>query len=356
MRARPKPTIHPLLAGASIVIILAGLREISAVLNIFLVALLLAVTVSPLLNWLLRRGWPRWLSLTITILVVIIILGFVTSLLGVAVNNMVSRAGFYQDKVTELYRTGLDSLAARGIEITEVRKLEVFSPNKIVTYTTKFIENVFSTFGNFFFVVLLTVFILIEFADITLKADRGVFAPNSWQRRSADVTNDLKKYVSINALTGLMAAIADFILLLVIGIDFAILWGFLAFLFSFIPNIGFILSVIPPATLALIQFGWVHCVIVVVFYLLINTVVDNVVKPRYLGKEFNMSILVVFLSLLFWGWLLGAIGAILGVPLTMIGKRLWEFMNSDLDGGGHHQSIEAVSNKPAADPAGGKQT
>lgn len=356
MRARPKPTIHPLLAGASIVIILAGLREISAVLNIFLVALLLAVTVSPLLNWLLRRGWPRWLSLTITILVVIIILGFVTSLLGVAVNNMVSRAGFYQDKVTELYRTGLDSLAARGIEITEVRKLEVFSPNKIVTYTTKFIENVFSTFGNFFFVVLLTVFILIEFADITLKADRGVFAPNSWQRRSADVTNDLKKYVSINALTGLMAAIADFILLLVIGIDFAILWGFLAFLFSFIPNIGFILSVIPPATLALIQFGWVHCVIVVVFYLLINTVVDNVVKPRYLGKEFNMSILVVFLSLLFWGWLLGAIGAILGVPLTMIGKRLWEFMNSDLDGGGHHQSIEAVSNKPAPDPAGGKQT
>ncbi|MCA9810157.1 MAG: AI-2E family transporter, partial [Candidatus Dadabacteria bacterium] len=74
-----------------------------------------------------------------------------------------------------------------------------------------------------------------------------------------------------------------------------------------------------------------------------------VVKPRYLGKEFNMSILVVFLSLLFWGWLLGAIGAILGVPLTMIGKRLWEFMNSDLDGPAPKQSIDAVSNTPAPD-------
>ena len=353
---RPKPTIHPLLAGASIVIILAGLREIGSVLNIFLVALLLAVTVSPLLTWQLRRGWPKWLSLTITILVVIVILGSVTSLLGVAVNNMVSGAGFYQDKVTELYRTGLDNLAARGVDISEIRKLEVFSPNKIVAYMTKFIENVFSTFGNFFFVVLLMVFILIEFADITLKADRGMFAPNSWQRRSADVTNDLKKYISINAITGLIAAVADFIILIAIGVDFAILWGFLAFLFSFIPNIGFILSVIPPAVLALIQFGWVQCVIVVVLYVLINTVVDNVVKPRYLGKEFNMSILVVFLSLLFWGWLLGAIGAILGVPLTMIGKRLWEFMNSDLDGHTPRQSIDAVSNTPAPDPAGGEQT
>ena len=137
--------------------------------------------------------------------------------------------------------------------------------------------------------------------------------------------------------------------MIVIGVDFAILWGFLAFLFSFIPNIGFILSVIPPAVLALIQFGWVQCVIVVVLYVLINTVVDNVVKPRYLGKEFNMSILVVFLSLLFWGWLLGAIGAILGVPLTMIGKRMWEFMNSDLDGQTPRQSIDAVSNTPAPD-------
>ncbi len=356
MSRKPKTTIHPLLAGASLVIILAGLREIASVLNIFLVALLLAVTVSPLLTWQLRRGWPKALSLTFTILVVIVILGSVTSVLGVAINNMVSRAPAYQEKVTGLYRAGLDKLEAKGVDIDEVRNLQVFSPDKLVGYTTRFIENVFSTFGNFFFVVLLMVFILIEFADLTLKADRGMFRPNSWQHRSADVTNDLKKYVSINALTGLMAATADFLLLLVIGIDFAILWGFLAFLFSFIPNIGFILSLVPPAVLALIQFGWVHCIIVIVFYLVINTIVDNVIKPRFLGKEFNMSILVVFLSLLFWGWLLGAIGAILGVPLTMIGKRIFEFMNKDLAQPDGHQHIQTIENKPATDQLPGNPT
>lgn len=330
MNSRPKFSIHPLLAGASIVIILAGLCEVAPVLNIFLVALLLAVAVSPLLTWQLRRGWPKPLSLALTILIVIVIMGFFTSILGVAINNMVSKAPFYQDKIAELYHEGLVSLSARGIDVSEVQKLDIFSPDKIVGYMTSFLQNIFSTFGNFFFVVLLMVFILIEFADITLKADRGEFAEDSWQNRFGDISDDLKKYVSINAIAGLMAAVADFALLLVLGVDFAILWGFLAFLFSFIPNIGFVLSVLPPALLALLEFGWGHCILVVVGYVIFNSIVDNIIKPRFLGKEFKMSILVVFLSLLFWGWLLGAIGAVLGVPLTLSVKRIVEFMNKDM--------------------------
>jgi len=334
MTTKPKFNIHPLLAGASIVIILAGVREIAPVLNIFLVALLLAVAVSPLLTWQLRRGWPRAASLTLTILIVIVILGSVTTILGVAINNIIGKAPFYQDKIAELYHAGLNALTARGIDVSEVQQLNIFSPDKIVGYMTSFLQNIFSTFGNFFFVVLLMVFTLIEFADITIKSARGAFAEDSWQMRFSDISNDLKKYVSINAVAGLVAALADFALLLVLGIDFAVLWGFLAFLFSFIPNIGFILSVAPPALLALLEFGWGHFILVVAGYVFFNSIIDNVIKPKFLGKEFKMSILVVFLSLLFWGWLLGATGAILGVPLTMAVKRIVEFMNKDMEADG----------------------
>lgn len=330
MSSRPRFNIHPLLAGASIVIILAGLREVAPVLNIFLVALLLAVAISPLLTWQLRRGWPKSLSLAFTILIVIVIMGFFTTILGVAINNMVNKAPLYQDKIAELYHEGLLVLSSKGIDVSEVQKLDIFSPDKLVGYMTSFLQSIFSTFGNFFFVVLLMIFILIEFANLTLKTDGGEFQENSWQTRFGDISNDLRKYVSINAVTGLMTAVADFALLLAMGVDFAILWGFLAFLFSFIPNIGFILSVVPPALLALIQYGWGRCIMVIIGYLFFNSIVDNIIRPRFLGKEFKMSILVVFLSLLFWGWLLGAIGAVLGVPLTMSVKKIVDFANKDM--------------------------
>lgn len=355
MNARPRFNIHPLLAGASIVIILAGVREIAPVLNIFLVALLLAVAVSPLLTWQLRKGWPKAASLAFTILIVIIIMGSVSTILGVAINNIIGKAPFYQEKIGELYHAGLNALTERGVDVSDVQQLNIFSPDKIVGYMTSFLQNIFSTFGNFFFVVLLMVFILIEFADITIKSGRGEFAPDSWQTRFGDISDDLKKYVSINAIAGLMAALADFVLLLALGVDFAVLWGFLAFLFSFIPNIGFILSVLPPALLALLEFGWGHCVLVVVGYVIFNSIIDNVIKPRFLGKEFKMSILVVFLSLLFWGWLLGAIGAILGVPLTMAAKRIVEFTNKDMEADGRAEE-EPVIPLPETKPEKSAET
>ena len=199
MSSRPRFNIHPLLAGASIFIILAGVREIAPVLNIFLVALLLAVAVSPLLTWQLRRGWPKAASLTLAILIVIIIMGSVSTILGVAINNIIGKAPFYQEKIGELYHAGLNMLMERGIDVSDVQQLNIFSPDKIVGYMTSFLQNIFSTFGNFFFVVLLMVFMLIEFADITIKSDRGEYAPDSWQIRFGDISDDLKKYVSINA-------------------------------------------------------------------------------------------------------------------------------------------------------------
>jgi predicted PurR-regulated permease PerM len=323
--------IHPLLAAASVVIIVAGMREIASVLNIILLSLLLTVSISPILVWLLRKGRSKALSLVLTIVIVLVILAGLTTVLGVAGSNMADKAPEYETRVTVLYKSLLTTLSDRGFDINQIKQLELFSPDKLVSYGTGFLDNLLSTFGNFFFVLLLMIFMLIEFADLVVKSDRGDFSEDSWQSRFGYITKDLQKYIVINAETGLMAAVGDFILLLLVGVDFAILWAFLSFFMSFIPNIGFIISVIAPALIALIELGWVACIIVVVGYIVINSVVDNVIKPRFLGQEFNMSILNVFLSLIFWGWVLGPMGAILGVPLTMAVQYIITFTHKDME-------------------------
>ena len=132
----------------------------------------------------------------------------------------------------------------------------------------------------------------------------------------------MRRYVSITAFTGLVGAIANLILLLVLGVDGAVLWAFLSFWLNFIPNVGIILSVIPPTLLALVEFGPGRAIVVVVGFLLVNAVVEQVLQPRLLGRELELSPLEILVSLLFWGWVLGPIGAVVAVPLTIAVKRL----------------------------------
>jgi predicted PurR-regulated permease PerM len=346
MSEKPRLKIHPLLAVACAVIIVAGMQAIAPVLNLFLVALLLAVSILPLLTLMLKRGWSKALALSLTILFVVVIWASLTAMLGLAINNMAGKVPFYKERITESYQSGLKFIESKGINIADIESPELFSPDKLLSIGSTFLEGILSTFGNFFFMLLLMIFILIQFSDMHVKAERKEYGQDSWQSRFGEIANDLKKYISITAVSGLIAAAANVALLLILGVDFAIMWGFLSFLFSFIPNIGFILSVVPPALIALLEFGWIHCVIVVVGFIVINTIVDNIVKPRFLGKEFNISILMVFLSLLFWGWVLGAIGAILGVPMTMAVKKIIVFMNKDVDA---QDNIATPQSKPESD-------
>ena len=322
---------HPVLFLASVIIIIAGVQAVAPVLNILLLALLLAVSVLPALTWLLKRGWSKALALTITILLVVVISLGMAAILGLAINNMAGKVPTYKERVSALFGESVDYLDSRGIDMSDIKSLDFFSPEKVVSYGSGFVEGIFSTLGNFLFVMILMIFIVSELEKLNENSEKGKYGPDSWQTRFSDIAHDLKTYVSINAMTGLMTGVADFVLLLALGVDFAIMWGFLAFLFSFIPNIGFILSVLPPALIALLEYSWLHAVIVIAGFVIINAIIDNIVRPKFLGDEFNMSLLTIFLSLLFWAWVLGPIGAILGVPLTMAAKKLVVCMNEDIE-------------------------
>jgi len=319
--------IRPLFVLASLVIVIAGMKAIAPVLNLILVALLLAIILFPILRLMLNKGWSKALSLTLIIIILVIGAILLTLILGAGISQMSERLPYYEGRLTEVYNEALQWLAGKGANIEDIKSLDVFSPQNLFDISASFLGGIFSTFGNFVFVILLTIFILIEFADLQIKSDQGDLPHDSVIVRFGELGGDVRKYLSITAFSGFFVAVGQFILMLILGVDFPFIWAFLSFLFNFIPNIGFILTVVPPALLALLELGWIPCLIVIVGFIVINSIFDNVIKPKFIGEEFDMSILTVFLSLLFWTWVLGGIGAILAVPLTITLQRGWEILN-----------------------------
>ena len=321
---------HPLISGTCISIIvfilIVSMHWLSEILNPFFISVLLAVIIMPIVKMFLNRGLSPNISLWITILFVTLLVLALTIILGFAAADVSQKIPEYNERIVEFYNSGLKYLESRGFDKTELQELKIFNPDKLFSFSISFLNGLFSSFSNFLLVILLTIFLLIEFVKIDIKIQSKDKKEDSFYSRLDQLYIDLKKYLSITAFTGLIAAVADVILLLILGIDFAILIGFLSFLFNFIPNLGFIMTIIPPFLLALLKFGLLKAIIVVIGFTVINTIVDNVIKPKFIGKEFDMTILLVFLSLLFWGLVLGPIGAILAVPLTLTSKRLINFL------------------------------
>jgi predicted PurR-regulated permease PerM len=184
----------------------------------------------------------------------------------------------------------------------------------------EFLSEIVSAFSNFIMVLLLIVFVVIDATMLRQRYDRGEIPSGSSLIQLTELVNAIRKYLSIAASTGFFTAAGNLVLLLILGVDYPVLWAFLSFLFSFIPNIGFVLSVIGPALLALMEIGPVSAIIVVVGFILINELIENVVKPRMMGKELDLSLSMVFLSLIVWAFILGPMGTILAIPLTLVGK------------------------------------
>jgi predicted PurR-regulated permease PerM len=176
--------------------------------------------------------------------------------------------------------------------------------------------------SNSLFVAIIMVFVLLELASLQHRNFRSKSGRTRFQNRVNQVVEDVGKYISITGWNGLINAVANFLLLLVLGVDFALTWAVISFFFNFIPNIGIVMAIFPPAVIALLEFGWVRALIVVAGYVVLNFICDNVIKPRTMKARLDISPLVTILSVIFWSWVLGAPGTILAVPLTITLQNL----------------------------------
>jgi AI-2 transport protein TqsA len=311
----PSERWHRLLIGtAALVIIGAGIREAAPVLSGILLATLLAVAVLPAYDALRRRRVSKGLSVVLTTLLLVVVVGALLGFLGVAGSRLVQVLPRYQDKA-EALQQGLKSwMIARGIDPERVLSLDLVDPGRLFGLAAGFLSQLAKLLSQTLLLVLIVAFILVERGsrDRTFQAGGIV----------ATVARDVRQYLVITGATGLGFSVLVYVLMRVVGTDLALVWAVLAFVMNFVPNVGIILSVVPPVVLTLLELGWQRALVILAGYLVLNFLVDNVIKPRFMQSGLDVPPLLGLLSLLVWGYLLGPPGALLAIPLTIAVRRV----------------------------------
>jgi AI-2 transport protein TqsA len=323
-----KPIIQYLVGAAAVVIIIAGLKLGAGPINQILIGFLLAMCITPLPNWLNKKGVSKGLSIAISMLVILVGGFLITLMLASSISSLVEKFPEYQEKLTSIYQDLQEFAESQNLNIADLINKANISPDKIIGFTGKIVSGLTGFISSSFIIAMLVAFMVIELisysADLR-KGKRGEAFHLEWL---TGMGGDLRKYVNITALTGVITAVMNYIFLIILGVDFPFLWAFLSFLMNFIPNIGFIISVIPPALIALLMLGPWQVLIVFIGFWLINAMVENVIRPIFMKESLNISLLTTFLSLLIWSWILGMPGAVLGVPLTMVVMKMFKELNS----------------------------
>jgi predicted PurR-regulated permease PerM len=211
-------------------------------------------------------------------------------------------------------------LERTGLDLSDQELLEVFDPGAAMGLVAGLLNALQGMLTNGFLIMLTVIFILVEASSFPAKLRAILAAPDSSLGYFEKVIHNIRHYIAIKTLMSLGTGIAIAVWLLILGVDYALLWGLLAFLLNYVPNIGSILAAVPAVLLAILQLGVGKVLLVMTGYLAVNIVVGNMIEPRVMGRGLDLSTLVVFLSVVFWGWVFGPVGMLLSVPLTMIVK------------------------------------
>jgi predicted PurR-regulated permease PerM len=309
-----------LLCTAAVVIVVAGLKASGAMLMPVIMALFLSLLCVPPMKRLQSYGIPSWGAIVIVIVVATLIVLLITAVVGRSVVQFQDSLEEYKARLDVIMRDGLGWLQSHGIDVDADNLAKQLDTGKLMDLVGTLATQLLSVLGNIFMVVLTMIFMLAEASGFPTKLRRAIGDPRSDLGRFRLVGERINKYLAIKALVSLGTGVCVIILTAACGVDFPLLWGLLAFLLNFIPNIGSILAAIPACLLALLQHGFGTALIVAVGFLVINLIIGNAVEPKLMGRRLGLSTLVVFLSLIFWNWVWGPMGALLSVPLTVILK------------------------------------
>lgn len=306
-----------LITAAAMVIVIAGMREAQALLVPFLLAAFIAIIVMPAVQFLEVRRVPTFAAIMLVTLLIVGGGALLGGLVGRSADDFSAQLPAYQEKFTQMLHGLQIWLNNYGLLLTEQTMNHLLDPNKAMTMAAQGISSLSGLLTNAFLILLTVLFILFEAACFPAKLRLILPDPASDLRHIDRMLKDIKHYMAIKTVTSLLTGFIIFLMLWALGVDFPLLWGMMAFFLNYVPNIGSLIAAIPPILLALVQLGTGTALWTMIGYLLVNNLVGNVIEPRFMGKGLGLSTLVVFVSLVFWGWVLGLIGMFLSVPLTM---------------------------------------
>lgn len=300
-----------------IIIFLAAIKEASSMVNMLLLALLLtAISLAPL-DWMKKKGVNSTIATLIVILSILMLMGLTGLVIGSSANNFVEKLPYYQQQFIIVWADLSDLLAHFGFVEEGYNPLDDIRPDKLLPIAGTFFAGFANAMAESLIVFIFFIFMLFE-AETFSKKISYISKKNSEQTHMT--MNRLRKYFGIKTATSLATGISVTIALLILGVDFPVLWGFLAFVLNFIPSIGSFIAAIPAVLLAFVQLGPFGALLTAIIYFVLNTLIGSVIEPQLMGRNLGISPLIVFISMIFFGYILGPIGMLIATPLTIVIK------------------------------------
>lgn len=309
-----------LILTAAFVVVVAGMQAAVDIINPFLLAVFLAIICTPMLFWLKRKGVPTALAILLISLAILAVGVLVSAVLAASIADFTRSLPEYARRLDETSVQFLDWLEANDIDVQEpVKDFLRFDSRVAINVMRDLLSQLGKLLRNGFLIYLTTVFILMEASALPDKICKVVDSDEGFADL-AKIANSVKRYLALKTVLSLVTGLLVMGLLLALNVSYPMVWGMIAFLLNFVPNVGSMIAAVPAVILALVENGFWSAGFTLAGYAVINISIGNFLEPKLMGQRLGLSTLVVFLSLVFWGWVLGPMGMLLSVPLTMTVK------------------------------------
>lgn len=309
-----------LLVAACFVIVTAGLRAAGSWMVPLALALFVAAVSLPALNAFRRLGVPGGLAVLLVLLLdsaVLILLGMIVVRSAAEVRDALPE---YLARFQELEGEMLATLARWGVEVDALTYAELVQPERMLGLATTLLRSLTEAFSAFVLLLLFLIFILIEAARLPAKLRAAFGGPSFDLAHFGRILTEVQGYLAVKTVVSLTTGVLVGSAAALLGVDFALMWGLIAFVLNFVPSVGSIIAGIPAVLLALVQLGPGTAVALAAVYLGVNMGLGNLIEPAIMGRRLGLSTFFVILSVVYWGFVWGPVGMLLSLPLTLAVK------------------------------------
>jgi predicted PurR-regulated permease PerM len=304
-------------------LVLAGIYFTAWLVGPLFLALIIVIAISPVQSALRRRGWPGWLTTLVLVVLVVGLLLLFAVVIVVSIARLAALLPTYSDRAASLMASLSGSLEGFGVEPGQLQDaVSSVDPAKLVALIGAALAGLSGLVTSLVFLLCLLLFLSVESSGMDQRLAAVAGERPGLERALRSFAHGTRTYLVVTTVFGFIVGVLDAGALALIGVPLPVLWGLLSFITNFIPNIGFIIGLVPPALLALLDGGVTQMLVVIAVYCVLNLVIQSLIQPRFVGDSVGLAMTTTFLALIFWAWLLGPLGALLAIPLTLLVKAL----------------------------------
>lgn len=309
---------------AAFVIIMTGIIFAQSVINPFLMAVFISIIVLRPIRWLQSKKVPQSIAiLIIFVFIVALFFGF-GQLISTSLSSFSHDVPKYQQSFNKVEVNIVQYFSEKGINISTNNLLDIFDTSKVMGITTTLLGGLGGIMGKTITIFILMLFLLFEKNSLGLKIKAIAINTKISLTYLRTIGNNIRHYLTIKTMTSLLTGVLIWVFLKIIDLDYALLWGLIAFLLNYIPSIGSIIAAFPAVLFALVDLEIGGVIWTIIIFVVVNVGVGSIIEPKVMGKGMGLSTFIVFAGLIFWGFLLGVTGMFLSVPLTMTIKIILE--------------------------------